>query len=420
MPEHERPSLDADDTQEVPLPAVPTGLQLTPLDPYFRGGPYEILSGLREREPVHRDLELNRCFVSKHADVHELLLDDRLLTDPSNGRRGTFAHWRGELDLRHPHRAPLVDDRAHSRLRDLVGRSLAPEAVDRFKPRIKTIVAELLDELENSEFEIESIGRYAAPIAVRVTAEFLGTDATAYRQIRRLTDASFAAFFNPYRSDDEASAGRIADAEIDALFRTALAARGTTPGDDPIGAMLHAAKGSETLEAEIVAVCNLLLVLGCVNTTDLIANGIRAFLQNTRQMTKLRDQPHLIGNAVEEILRFDSPVVGAVRIADRDMRVRECPIAKGETISISIASANRDESVYPKPDRFDIERADTRHHAFGAGRHACPGAALARAVATEALIGIIVQFPQMELSPRGWEFAAIPEFRRMKYFWIQT
>ena len=102
-----------------------------------------------------------------------------------------------------------------------------------------------------------------------------------------------------------------------------------------------------------------------------------------------------------------------VRIADRDMRIGECPVGKGETISLSIASANRDESVYSKPDRFDIVRADTRHHAFGAGRHACPGAALARAVATEALIGIILQFPQMELSPRGWEFAAIPEFRHM-------
>ncbi len=422
MSENKRPSSDptADDTPQALPPPLPTGLQLTPLDPYFRGGPYEVLSELRERGPFHRDLELNRCVVTSHADVHELLLDDGLRTDPSNGRRGTFAHWRGELDLRYPQRAPFVDDRDHSRLRGLVDDLFAPQAVDRFKPRIKAIVAGLLDELENSEFEIESIGRYAAPIAVQVTAEFIGIDATAFRPIRRLTDTSFAAFFNPYRSNDEADAGRNADAEIDALFHAAVATRLTAPGEDPISAMLHAAKGTDTPEAEIVSLCNLLLVLGCVNTTDLIANGIRAFLQNTRQMTKLRDQPHLIENAVEEILRFDSPVLGAVRIADRDMRVGECPVGKGETISISIASANRDESVYPKPDRFDIARANTRHHAFGAGLHACPGAALARAVATEALIGIILQFPQMELSPRGWEFASIPEFRRMKYFWIQT
>ena len=420
MADTERLSSDptAADTPQAP-PALPTGLQLTPLDPYFRGGPYTVLSDLREREPVHCDLELNRCFVSGHTEVHELLIDDALRTDPRNALRGTFAHWRGELDLRYPQLAPFVDDRAHARLRNLVGESFAPEAVDRFKPRIKAIVAELLDELENSEFEIESIGRYAAPIAVRITAEFLGIDATAYRQIRRLTDTSFAAFFNPFRSDDETSAGRTADADIDALLRAAVATRHSTPGDGLISALLQMA-GTETNESEIVELCNLLLVLGCVNTTDLIANGIRAFLQNTRQMTKLRDQPHLIENAVEEVLRFDSPVIGAVRIADRDMRIGECPVGKGETIALSIAAANRDERVYPKPDRFDIERAYTHHHAFGAGRHECPGAALARAVATEALIGIIIQFPQMELSPRGWEFAAIPEFRRMKYFWIQT
>jgi cytochrome P450 len=343
-----------------------------------------------------------------------------LLTDPGNGRRGTFAHWRGELDLRHPRRATFVDDRNHARLRDLVGDAFGPAAVERFKPRIKAIVAALLDELENSEFEIESIGRYASPIATRITAEYLGIDPTPYRQIKRLTDASFAAFFNPFRTEDEAHMGRVADEELDALFRTAVATRRTTPGDDAISAMLRIAEGGETLDAEIAALSNLLLVFGCVNTTDFIVNGIRAFLQNTRQMTKLRDRPDLIGNAVEEILRFDSPVLDTVRIADRDMRVGGCPIERGETISISIASANRDDSVHPKPDRFDIERADTRHHAFGAGRHACPGATLARTVATEALTGIITQFPQLELSPRGWEFASIPEFRRLKYFWIRT
>ena len=102
------------------------------------------------------------------------------------------------------------------------------------------------------------------------------------------------------------------------------------------------------------------------------------------------------------------------------MRVGACPIRRGETIAISIAGANRDDRAHPNPDRFDIERADTPHLAFGAGRHACPGEALARTVATDALVGIITQFPQLELSPRGWEFAAVPEFRRMKYFWIRT
>ncbi len=408
---------NADVTQEA-LP-LPTGLRLTPLDPHFRGGPYSLLAELRAHEPVHRDLELNRCVITGHEFVAAVLHDDGLLTDPRKAHRGTYAHWRGELDLRYPHLAPFVNDPDHPRLRALVGEAFGPDAVGRFKPRIKAIVASLLDDLEVSEFEVESIGRYAAPIATRVMAEYLGIDPTPFRQIRRLTDTSFAAHFNPFRSEDEAYAGKVADAEIDALLRDAVAAHRSAPADDAIGAMIGAA-GTRTGDDEIVAVTNLLLVLGCANTTDFIVNGIRAFLQNTRQMTKLRDRPDLIESAVNEILRFDSPVLGALRIADRDLRVGTCPIHKGETLAISIAGANRDEVAHPKPDRFDIERSDTPHLAFGAGRHACPGETLARVVATEALIGIIMQFPQLELSPRGWEFASIPEFRRMKYFWIRT
>lgn len=421
MAEHGRTTSDpsAVDGHEAPLP-LPTGLRLTPLDPHFRGGPYSLLAELRAHEPVHRDLELNRCVVTGHEYVAALLRDDGLLTDPRNAPRGTFAHWRGELDLRYPHPAPFVHDPDHSRLRGLVGDAFAAEAVERFKPRIKAIVTSLLDDLEVSEFEVESIGRYAAPIATRVMAEYLGIDPTPFRQIRRLTDTSFAAFFNPFRSEDEAYAGKIADEEISALMHGAVAARRNAPGDDAISAMIRAAEDTGTRDEEIAAVSNLLLVLGCVNTADFIVNGIRAFLQNTRQMTKLRDRPDLIDSAMEEILRFDSPVLGTVRIADRDMHIGSCPVRRGETIAISIAGANRDDAAHPHPDRFDIERADTPHLAFGAGRHACPGEPLARTVATEAVAGIITQFPQLELSPRGWEFASVPEFRRMKYFWIRT
>jgi cytochrome P450 len=419
MAEHGRTPIDSD-ADDAPAPPPPTGLRLTPLDPHFLGGPYPLLAELRAHEPVHRDVELNRWVITSHEQAALVLRDDGLLTDPTKGHRGTFAHWRGQLDLRYPQLAPFADDREHSRLRDLIDDAFGPAAVERFKPRIGAIVTSLLDDLEVSEFEVESIGRYASPIATRVMAEYLGIDPTPFRQIRRLTDTAFAAFFNPFRNDDEAHAGKLADAEIEAMMRTAVAAHRSTPMDDAIGAMIRAAEGTRTRDDEIVSVSNLLLVLGCVNTADFIANGIRAFLQNTRQLTKLRDRHDLVPSAVEEVLRFDSPVLGAVRIADRDMRVGTCPVRRGETIAISIAGANRDDRAHPNPDRFDIERADTPHIAFGAGRHACPGEALARAVATEALVGIITQFPQLELSPRGWEFASVPEFRRMKYFWIRT
>jgi hypothetical protein len=373
---------------------------------------------MREREPVHHDVEFNRYFVSRHADVRALLLDDALWTDPNRANPETYAYRRVKLDRRTA--LHFMDGAEHARLRGIVGAVLNQAAVDAFVPRIKAIVRGFLDELEASEFEVEIVGRYAALVATIATAEFVGVDPKLHRQIKRWCDASFTAFANPFRTEDEALAAVAAETEINALLRAAVVARRTTPQGDVIGALVRAESNPSLDDAQIVAVCHQLLVAGSVTLTDLIGNGIRAMVQNSKQMTRLRNRPELIETAVEEVLRFDSPVVTTTRIADRDMVVGECPIAKGETISLSIASANRDETIYPKPDRFDVEREDTHHHSFGAGRHFCLGAPFARAVTREALLGLVAQFPQLSLSKRGWVFAAVPGFRRMKHFWVQT
>ena len=166
--------------------------------------------------------------------------------------------------------------------------------------------------------------------------------------------------------------------------------------------------------------CNLLLVAGNVTTTDLIGNGTRALLENPEQWQKLRDQPELIKNAVEEMLRYDSPVVNSGRIADRDISIGGCPVHKGESLSTSLAAANRDPAVYPNPDAFDITREDTHHQSFGGGRHLCLGAHLARVEAQEAILGLIRRFPNLSLSPRGYTHHAIPSFRGMSECWVVT
>ena len=413
------PDAEGENVEELP-PPVPTGLELTPLDRVFRGSPYAVVAEMREREPVHHDIEFNRYFLSRHDDVRAILLDDALWTDPHKASPGTYAHRRAGLDSGTP-AMQFIDDPEHARLRGLVSKVLNEAAVEAFKPRIKAIVVAFLDELEVSEFEIEVIGRYAALIATIATAEFLGIDPKRQQHFKRWSEASLTAYANPFRTEDEALAGTTAAAEIDTLFRAAVAARRTAPTADLIGALVQVQDGGSALaDDEIVAVCHQLLIAGSVTLTDLIGNGIRAMLQNTKQMTRLRERPDLIENAVEEVLRFDSPVVGTTRIANRDIVVGECPIAKGETISVSLAGANRDGNIYPNPDKFDIQRSDTHHHAFGAGQHFCLGASFARAVAQEALLGLVAQFPQLELSKRGWAFTSVPGFRRMKYFWIQT
>ena len=120
------------------------------------------------------------------------------------------------------------------------------------------------------------------------------------------------------------------------------------------------------------------------------------------------------------MLRYDSPVVNSGRVANRNMEMQGCPVVKGESLSTSLAAANRDPKVYPEPDRFDIEREDTHHQAFGGGRHLCLGAHLARLEAQEAILGLMARFPNLQHSSKGYEYHAIPSFRGMNSFWVKA
>src|SRR5262249_36986041 len=158
-------------------------------------------------------------------------------------------------------------------------------------------------------------------------------------------------------------------------LRDEIAKRRAQPGDDLISRLTQLrVDGDAPTNGDMVLICRLLLLGGVSTTADLITNGIRAMLQNTRQMTKLRERPELIDRAVEELLRFDTPIADAARVADRDMSIGGCPIKRGETLTVSIAGANRDATVHQHPDKFDIERRDQRHLSFGLGLHACLGA----------------------------------------------
>ncbi len=145
---------------------------------------------------------------------------------------------------------------------------------------------------------------------------------------------------------------------------------------------------------------------------------MNALLEHPDQLQKLRDNPGLIKNAVEEMLRYDSPVLNTGRILNRDLTVAGCPMSKGESLSPLLAAANRDPAVYPDPDKFDIEREDTHHQSFGGGRHLCLGAHLARMEAQEAIMGLLQRYPTLEKSAKGHTYHAIPTFRGFSHFWV--
>jgi len=157
--------------------------------------------------------------------------------------------------------------------------------------------------------------------------------------------------------------------------------------------------------------CELLLVAGNVTTTDLIGNGIWLLLQHPQEREKLREEPALITNAVEEILRFESPVVQTGRIAMDELAIGGCPVHRGESVLTMLAAANRDPAEYPEPDRFDITRRDVHHRSFGGGAHFCLGAPLARLEGQLAIAAFFQRFPRVRLADEALEWRAFPAFR---------
>jgi cytochrome P450 len=265
-------------------------------DERFRSDPYAVLADLRERAPVHYDEGLVRYIFTRHADVQEILRDREFWSDPRKANPGTFSREiLGARDDEEPSML-LMHEPGHRRLRALVSGSFTPAAVDRWRPRMG---------------------------------------------------------FNPFATAEERAIAEQARAALDAFFASEIAARRVDPGDDLISDMLQAEADRERpTETEMIRQCNLLLVAGNVTTTDLIGNSVKALLDHPEQMATLRGDPGVIRNAVEEMLRFDSPVVNSGRIANRDVALGGCPVRRGESLSTSLAAANRDPTVYPDPDTF--------------------------------------------------------------------
>ncbi len=394
---------------------LPTGLQLTALDPAFREDPYPILARLRAEEPVHRDRELNRIVFTRHDDVFAILRNPEFWSDPRKANPGTFTReYLGGNTDEEPSML-LMDDPGHRRLRQLVRAPFSPRAVERWRPRAREVAERVIGDLHDGEFDL--VAAVSKPIPTVVIAELLGIDPESHVQFKEWSDASIAVAFSPIQEPAALAAAEAARDALDRFFREEIEKRRSVRGPDLISALLEAREGDDRLsDDEIVMLCDLLLLAGNLTTTDLIGNAVMALLRHPDQLEKLRARPELMKNAVEEVLRYDSPVTNSGRIAHEDLEIGGEKIQKGESLSVSLAGANRDPAVYPEPDRFDIEREDTHHQAFGGGRHFCLGAHLARVEAAEALSVLLERFPRLELGEGGHAYAANPSFRGLDRF----
>jgi cytochrome P450 len=401
---------------------LPTDLELTALDSVFREHPHDSLDRLRAEDPVHLEAALGRLFLTRFEDMRAVLADRSLSVDPRKApdtpRRRAMM---GDVPPEAFQPSMLnLDDPDHKRLRGLVSQAFNQRSVDAWRPRIRAIAEALLDALADcGSFDV--IAEFAAPLPIVVIAEMLGVDPGDMLQFKRWSDAR-AHIFNPARSPEQTAELRAAGQGLSDYFARAIDTRRGRGGGDLISMLVAAEEEGDRLSAsEIVITCNLLLVAGNLTTTDLIGNGVLALLRHPDQLVKLCAHPELVPNAVEEMLRYDPPVVQAGRFALEPLEIDGREVQAGQAMTCSLLAAGHDPVRHSNPHRFDIERADTTHLSFGGGAHYCLGAPLARAEAQIAIAALFERFPGLRLDPQhAVEHKRAPVFNGLEALWVRA
>jgi cytochrome P450 len=270
------------------------------------------------------------------------------------------------------------DPPRHTRFRRIVGKAFTARRIAELEPWIKTVAEHLLDEI-GSGVSADAVGAFTMPLPVQVIARMLGIPGEDQAAFRRWSDSLVA-----FNGGDFTPAERVKNGmEMMDYFRKIVAARREKSGSDLISAVVEAEVDGERLEEwEVLGFCTLLLVAGNETTTNLMSNMLNILVDRPEAWRRLRDDRLLVESAIEETLRYDSPVQMLTRRVTRDIEIDGQKIREGEAVAVAFAAANRDPAAFPDPDTFLLDRDMSRHLGFGAGIHYCLGAPLARMEAT--------------------------------------
>jgi cytochrome P450 PksS len=370
-------------------------------NPQFKANPYPFYARLRAEAPVWRTTLPDKraaWLVTRYEDVAGVLRDDTFAKDrlnamdPEQLRKTPWVPGflkpleRNMLDL---------DDPDHARLRALVSKAFTPRLIERLRGRIEALCEDLLDAMERKG-RAELVGDYALPIPATVIAELLGVPAEDRRYFHRWSGRLVSV--SSGRDMLRALPAALAFARY---LRKLINKRRGDPKDDLITALVRAEEAGDKLsEDELLAMTFLLLVAGHETTVNLIASGTLALLEHSEQAEALRHNPSLIKTAVEELLRYTSPVeLATERYARKDVEIAGETIPRGELVLAVLGSANRDERHFEDPYTLDIGRDPNRHLAFGRGGvHHCLGAPLARMEGQIAIGALLRRFPHARLA----------------------
>ena len=285
-----------------------------------------------------------------------------------------------------------TDPPFHTKLRNIVSKSFTPASIGLQEPRIREIAQDLLKKVDAAKLDF--VTDFSDPLPVTVIAEMLGIPIEDRKRFKKWSDNEIGS------SEESLESRRRTHTELVRYFTKTIEEREKNPKSDLISSIVTSeVDGARLTESEAVSFCILLLIAGNETTTNLLGNAIRLFVRH-HSMERLNENPQLISSAVEEVLRYSSPVRGMFRIAVKETEISGHPIKSGHSMMAWIGSANRDGAKFSEPQKFDIRRKPNPHIAFGHGIHMCLGAPLARLESRVAIELLSESYRKLELRTR--------------------
>jgi cytochrome P450 len=376
--------------------------EFNPFTPGTLANPYPMYRALLSENPVSWNEMMEMWIVTRYADVDDVLTRPNMSADRTRARN-RFAQMQAQQQENFGpfNRAQTMlsaDPPEHTRLRKLVSKAFTPRAVEALRPRIQEIVDHLLDEAAKKG-SMDLVQDLAYPLPVIVIAEMLGVPAEDRDKFKKWSDDVVATLGGPFTPPDVLAQARDSIDALAAYLVPIIEDRRQSPREDLISGLVAAEEQGQVLSTdEIFATAILLLIAGNETTTHLIDNGTLALLRNPDQVELLRNDPSLIGSAVEELLRYTGPVHGTGRVLKEDMVIGGQAMEEGQVAFVLLGAANRDPVKWGRTaNELDITRNPVDHVAFGDGIHFCLGAPLARAEVGIAINSLLARFPTLKL-----------------------
>ncbi|CAM5421713.1 cytochrome P450 [Streptomyces griseomycini] len=384
--------------------AAPTDLAFDPWDPAFVADPYPAYAELRERGRVHFFEPTNQWLVPHHADVSALLRDRRL------GRTylHRFSHEEFGRTAPPPEHEPFhtlndhgmldLEPPDHTRIRRLVSKAFTPRTVERLKPYVRGLAGDLVAALVEAGGG-DLLRDVAEPLPVAVIAEMLGIPESDRAPLRPWS-ADICGMYELNPSEEAAARAVRASVEFSDYLRELIARRRKAPGDDLVSGLIaaHDEDDDRLTEQEMISTCVLLLNAGHEATVNATVNGWWALFRNPDQLAALRADPSLVPSAVEELMRYDTPLQLFERWVLDEIEIDGRVIPRGAEIAMLFGSANHDPAVFTDPARLDLTRRDNPHISFSAGVHYCIGAPLARIELAASMTALLEKAPTLRLA----------------------